>query len=46
MRDLIKDTQNKDLHRYGCAVHRPFCEEIIDPKSYFLNSVIITITAN
>ena len=46
LRDLIKEAQNTDLYRYDWAVYRPLCEKIMDPKSYFLNSVVVTITAN
>ena len=41
---IIKEAQNSDLYRYHWAVHRPFCEDIEMPDSYFLHSVIITFT--
>ena len=44
VKNVIKETQNRKLHRYGWAVDRPFCEDIVDSKNYFLHSVVITIT--
>ena len=44
--DIIKEAQKSDLYRYGWAVHRPLCEETEDSSSYFLHSVVITITVN
>ena len=42
--DIIKEAQNNDLYRYHWTVHRPFCEDIETPDSYFLHSAIITFT--
>ena len=44
VRNIIKKAQYSKLHTYGWAVDRPFCEDIVDPKNYFLHSVVITIT--
>ena len=46
LRDIIKKAQKSKLHRYGWAVLLPLVEEIVDAASYFLHSVVITITVN
>ena len=46
VRDIIKEAQKSNLYRYNWAVHQPLCEEIQDSNSYFLHSVVITITIN
>ena len=44
--DIIKQAQNSKLHRYNWAVHRPLIDEIKEPDSYFLHTVVIMITGN
>lgn len=46
VRDITKEAQNSRLHRYNWAVHRPLVQEIVDPSSFFLHSVVITFTGN
>ena len=43
---IIKEAQKSDLYRYNWVVHQPLCEETEDSSSYFLHSVVITITVN
>ena len=44
--NIIKEAQKSDLYSYGWTVHQPLCEEIEDSSSYFLHSIITTITVN
>ena len=44
IRTIIKSAQNSKLHRYGWAVDRSFCEDIVDSKNYFLPFIAIAIT--
>ena len=43
---LLKKSRKSDLYSYNWAVHRPLCEEIEQPDSYFLHTVVIMITGN
>ena len=36
VRNIIKKAQNCKLHRYGWAIDRPLCKDIVDSKIIFL----------
>ena len=45
IRDIIKEAQKSDLHKYHWAVHRPLVEETINqPYELFRDCIVTTFT--